>query len=394
MFGGSGSIKLARIFGIRIGVDASWFLVLFFFIFLVSGSFKNALDTSDTVAYGTAVASVLLFFVSLVLHELGHALVARRSGIEITGIDLWFFGGVAKLSRDTKSPGEEFKVAIAGPIVTLLIVLACVGAGVLVAGQNDFFDGALLRSGSELSPLELLLGWLATINAFLLVFNLIPAFPLDGGRVARALAWKLSGDRGKATRIAAMLGQGFAYILIGLGIAEFLFAGSVFGGLWLVVLGWFLAQAARGAIVQTRFSEQLEGVTVADIMDREPVAIPADLPVARVLDEYFLRYRWSWFPVTNEHGQFLGILRQERAEGAVQAAHGHQTAGALADLTDGEGKVSVEPDASVESLLGSPALRSLGALFAVDPDGVLRGVVTVEQVRRAVASAAAPGARA
>ena len=137
MFGGSGSIKLARIFGIRIGVDASWFLVLFFFIFIVSGSFKNALDTSDTVAYGTAVVSVLLFFVSLVLHELGHALVARRSGIEITGIDLWFFGGVAKLSRDTKSPGEEFKVAIAGPLVTLVIVGICVGIGVALYGQNS-----------------------------------------------------------------------------------------------------------------------------------------------------------------------------------------------------------------------------------------------------------------
>ncbi len=390
MFGGSGSIKLARIFGIRIGVDASWFLVLFFFIFIVSGSFKNALDTSDTVAYGTAVVSVLLFFVSLVLHELGHALVARRSGIEITGIDLWFFGGVAKLSRDTKSPGEEFKVAIAGPLVTLVIVGICVGIGIALYGQNSFVDGATLASGSGLSPVELLLGWLATINAFLLVFNLIPAFPLDGGRVARAIAWKLTGDRGKATRVAAGLGQGFAYILIGLGLAELLFTGSIFGALWLMVLGWFLAQAARGAVAQTRFSEQLEGVTVADIMDREPVAIPGDMPVARALDEYFLRYRWDWFPVTDEHGRFLGILRQERADGAASSANGHQSAGSLADPGEGEAKVSVQPDASVESLLGSPALRTLGALFAVDPDGVLRGVVTVEQVRRAVASAAAP----
>src|SRR5205085_2727112 len=137
MFSG-GSIQLARVLGIRIGVDVSWFFVLFFFIFILSGDFRSTLNSSDGVAYMTAVASALLFFVSLILHELGHALVARRQGIAIAGIDLWFFGGVAKMSRDTDSPGAEFKVAVAGPLVTLGIVGICAGAGVLLGGAHDF----------------------------------------------------------------------------------------------------------------------------------------------------------------------------------------------------------------------------------------------------------------
>src|SRR5437667_1667082 len=175
---GRSSIQVARIFGIRIGVDASWFLVLFVFIFLLSGSFRDTLDSSNTVAYLTAVASALLFFVSLVLHELGHAVVARRLGIEIAGIDLWFFGGIARMNRDTRSPGEEFKVAIAGPLVTLAVVALCVGAGVAAAGSQDFRDAIAFRRDAGVTPGLLLLSWLATINGALFVFNLVPAFPL------------------------------------------------------------------------------------------------------------------------------------------------------------------------------------------------------------------------
>ena len=391
MFGGSGSIKLFRIFGIRIGVDASWFVVLFLFIFLLSGSFKQVLDTSDAVAYVTTVGSVLLFFVSLVLHELGHAFAARRAGIGIDGIDLWFFGGVAKMSRDTTSPSEEFKVAIGGPIVTLIIVGICVGGSIALDGGRDFWSSATLDgAATNITPGLLLLSWLATINAFLFLFNMIPAFPLDGGRIARAIAWKITGSRLKATKISAGMGQVFAYLLIGLGIAQALFTGGIFNGLWLMVLGWFLLQAARGAVAQTKFAERIGGVTVADIMDHDPVAIPSDVQVIDAMDAYFLRYGWSWFPVIDASGRYLGIIRQERADDAIGAGDGALT---VADVLDGgevEGRVA--DDAPLEDLLGDRALREIGALFAVDHDGVLRGVVTSDQVRRAVASAiASPG---
>jgi Zn-dependent protease len=387
MFTG-GSIQLARVFGIRIGVDVSWFFVLFFFIFILSGDFRDTLNSSDTVAYVTAVASALLFFVSLVLHELGHALVARRKGIAIAGIDLWFFGGVAKMSQDTDSPGTEFKVAIAGPLVTLVIVGICAGAGVLLGGAHDFKAAVALDRKADITPGLLLLSWLALINAALFVFNLVPAFPLDGGRIARAIAWRITGDRVRATRFSAGLGQAFSYLLIGLGIAELLF-GALWGGVWFIFLGLFLGQAARGAVAQTVFAERIGGVTVADIMDRDPVSIPAALPLERAQDEYFLRYRWPWFPVVDGDGRFVGVLRQERMDPAEHPApHGDRVVSQVMDADAGDWRIG--QDASLEAVLGSEGLRRIGALMAVDPNGVLRGVVTIDQVRRALHVATVP----
>jgi Zn-dependent protease len=389
MFASGGSIQLARVFGIRIGVTTSWFLVLFFFIFVLSGSFRDTLNSSDTVAYVTAVASALLFFVSLVAHEMGHALTARRLGIETLGIDLWFFGGVAKMERDADSAGTEFKIAVAGPVVSGLVVLICAAAGIAMAGRQEFWDAVTLKAGSHISPELLLLSWLGTINAAVFVFNLLPAFPLDGGRIARAIAWKITGDRLKATRIAATLGQVFSWILIGLGLAEILWLGATLSGLWLMVIGWFLGQAARGAVAQTAFSERIEGVTVADIMDSEPVTIPASKTVSEALDEYFLRYRWPWFPVVDESGRFIGIAHEERIQGAERLGERDRPIREVTETDAGDWRVGA--DATLESLLGSEPLRRTGALFAVDGDGRLRGVVTIEQVRRALQSAAVPG---
>jgi Zn-dependent protease len=386
MFTG-GSIQLARVFGIRIGVDVSWFFVLFFFIFILSGSFRDTLNSSDGVAYMTAVASALLFFVSLVLHELGHALVARRQGIAIAGIDLWFFGGVAKMSRDTDSPAAEFKIAIAGPAVTLVLVAVCVAVGIGVGGTHDFWAAVLLDRKADVTPGLLLLGWLATINAALFVFNLVPAFPLDGGRVARAIAWRITGNRVRATRFAAALGQAFSYLLIGLGIAELLF-GAALSGVWFIFLGLFLGQAARGAVAQTVFAERIGGVTVADIMDREPVSIPATLSLDRAHDEYFLRYRWPWFPVVDGDGRFVGVLRQERIDAANPGNSADRLVGEVMDADAGDWRIG--EDASLEAVLGSEGLRRIGALMAVDPNGVLRGVVTIDQVRRALQVATVP----
>ena len=382
-----GSIQLARVFGIRIGVDVSWFFVLFFFIFFLSGSFRDTLNSSDGVAYATAVASALLFFVSLVLHELGHALVARRQGISIAGIDLWFFGGIAKMNRDTDSPGAEFKVAIAGPLVTLLVVAVCAGAGIVLAGPDDFWSAVVLDRKADVSPGLVLLSWLATINAALFLFNLVPAFPLDGGRIARAIAWRVTGDRVRATRISAALGQAFSYLLIGLGIAEVLF-GALWSGIWFIFLGLFLGQAARGAVAQTVFAERIGGVTVGDIMDREPVSIPATLPVDRADDEFFLRYRWPWFPVVDPGGRFVGLVRQDQIEGAARAGQGGRLVGEVMDADAGDWRIGEE--ASLEAVLGSEGLRRIGALMAVDPEGVLRGVVTIDQVRRALQVATVP----
>jgi len=375
-----GTIKLMRIFGIRIGVSASWFFVLFFFIYWLSEDFRGVLGSSTT-AFVVAVASALAFFASLVLHELGHAIVARRSGIGILGIDLFFFGGLARLSRESQSAGEEFRVAVAGPLVTLVIIIVSLAAYLAVAGGGNFLDTALLRAGAHPTPALVLLGWLALINTGVLAFNLVPAFPLDGGRIARAIAWKLTGDRHRATRASGHVGQGFAYLL-GAGGLYLLLAGDLSSGLWLLVISLFLGQAARGAVRASSFSERLAGITVADIMDTEPVTIPDPTSLLQAQEEFFLRYRWPWFAVTDSGGRFLGVVRRERVEQEVSEGRPALTVGEVLDEAGSAWGIST--DQPLEALIGSEGLRRLGAAVAVDGDGILRGVVTLAEVRRAL----------
>jgi Zn-dependent protease len=383
---GAGSVQLARVFGIRIGASPSWFVVLFLMIYYLSGLFNDLLvGYSNTTAYAIAVAGALLFFLSLILHELGHALVAMRNGIGVTSIDLWFFGGLAKLTREPATPGQDFRIAAAGPAVTLLIFGLCCVA--LAVANEDVVRGITLDFDRS-TPAVGLLAYLGGINLIVLLFNLVPAFPLDGGRIARALAWKITGDQNRGTRLAARLGQGFAYLLMGLGL-YLIFTSDGFGGLWLLLLGWFLAQAARGAVVSSRFSDRLEGVTVADVMDAEPIAVPIDTSVLAARDEFFYRYDLPWFPVVDRLGRFIGIVRQEPVDGAVSDGRPAMTVGDVLD-PDADTESLVRRDTPIEQLIGSERLRRFGALMVVDAEQRLCGVVTLDQVRRALA-AAVPG---
>ena len=212
MFGG-GSIQLARVFGIRIGVDFSWFLVLFLIIWSLNGQFDTLFPGQPTKAFLLAVITALLFFGSILLHELGHAVVAIRNGIPIIGIDLWMFGGVAKLERDTDSAGVEFRVAIAGPLVTLAVALVCLGAGAAISGLGDVLDGTRFQD-AQLTEVSAVLAFLTTINLFVLVFNLIPGYPMDGGRIVRAIVWWRTGDRNRSTRFAARMGRVVGWLMI------------------------------------------------------------------------------------------------------------------------------------------------------------------------------------
>jgi Zn-dependent protease len=380
MFSGR-SIQLFRVFGIRIGVDPSWFFVLFLIIWSLSGYFQDLFPGDDTKAFILAVVSALLFFLSIVLHELGHAVVAIRNGIGITGIDLWMFGGVAKMERDTDTPAVEFKVAVAGPVVTLAITLLCFALGSLLSTPDDVLRGSRFETGAFGGTVAVL-SYMASINALVLVFNLIPGFPLDGGRIARAIAWWRTGDRTRATRLAARLGRGFAIVMIGVGAFWFI-TGNLVGGIWLVFIGFFLSQAARSAELQTVITSRIEGVQVQDVMDAEPVAIPEDLPLDRALDEYFLRYRWPWFPVVDSMGRFVGLVTSQSVESVPEAVRpGRNVASVMA--RDDSGGLAAGLDQPLETLLGLDALQRLGAVMAVDANGRLRGIVTIDQVRRAL----------
>ena len=379
-----GSIQIARVFGIRIGASPSWFVVLFILIYVLSGYFTDRTGGSPTEGYLVAVAAVLLFFASIVLHELGHALAARREGITTTAIDLWFFGGIAKLSRDTDSPGAEFKIAGAGPAVTAIVCAICVGLAAALA-DGAALDVMLLSDDVAASPAVALLGFLALWNGALLVFNLIPAFPLDGGRLLRAAVWAVTGERHRATRAAGRIGEYFAYLLVGLGI--FVAAnGAAFDGIYLAIVGLFLAQGARAAIASTAFTERIDGITVADIMDSEPVTMPASTTILRAQDEFFLRYRWDWFPVVDDLRRFVGVVSEQRIDAEIAAGRPALEVGQLIDSAEAD-RWRVPSDRPLEALLGDEHLRAHGALMAVDADGVLRGVVTIEQVRRALSAA-------
>jgi len=213
------------------------------------------------------------------------------------------------------------------------------------------------------------------------VFNLLPAFPMDGGRIVRALAWWRTGDRNSATRFAANLGRVFAYIFIGGGLV-LIASGDTFGGIWLALIGFVINSSARAASMQTKLTGRISELRVSDVMDREPVAIPDQLSVEQALDEYFLRYRWPWFPVVDAAHRFLGLVVRDKADEVPETS---RTTSHVSDLLErDDGTFQVRDDAPLDSLLSSRALRRFGALMAVDADGRLSGVITAEQVGRAL----------
>ena len=375
------SFQLARIRGIRVSVGISWFFVLFLFIVALIKPFHDLLGGSRTTAYVVAVASVLSFFVSIVMHELGHAFVARRNGLTVAGIELWALGGITR-TTESPSPGVEFRVAAAGPAVTLGVVIACVVAGRVIAGSSNFFEVAVASSGARATPALVWLSWLATINALVLVINVVPAFPLDGGRMARAVIWKLTGDRNRATLVTGRVGQVFALAFGALGFWG-ISRGEGFG-LLTVVLAFVLYQAASAAVAQSMISKRIAKVTVADIMDREPVTVPAELTLLEVQDQFFTRYSWPWFAVVDPARHFLGVVRASTVDAEISAG---RPALPVVDALEPNMPVRISEKEPLEVLLGSEGLGRLGAMVAVDGDGVLRGVVTLARVQQALRTA-------
>lgn len=377
------NVQLARVFGIRVGIEWSWFIVLFVVIFVLRDYFAQILPSSSQ-AFIVAVLSTLLFFVSLLAHELGHALVARRLGLQVDGIDLWLLGGFTRTRGEIDTPLGEASLAAAGPAVTAAITVLCILAGLLFTSLRRLVDVALFNTNLHVSAPVALLSWLALINCFLLVFNLLPAFPLDGGRIAEAFVWRATGDRNRAARATARTGQAFGLLVMATGV--FVAARSAWlDGVWLVLIGLFLEQAARRAVVQSRLAERLRDVKVTDIMDTHPLTIPGRTPLLDVEEDFFVRHRWPWFAVVDETGHYLGLLRRERV---TQELAGGRPALTAAEASDDAPPWRIDTSASLESLLGSEGLRLLGAVVAVDSEGVLQGVVTLQAIRAALGAPA------
>jgi Zn-dependent protease len=327
-----------------------------------------------------AAVGALLFFATVVAHELGHALVARRQGMVIEGIDLWALGGFTRTRGEARSAGAEFRMAAAGPAVNALVIALCIGAGLVFASFHHFLDVALLESGVRVGAALVLLGWLALINTVLLAFNLLPALPLDGGRIARAIVWRVTGDPHRATRACARLGQLFGLVVIAGGFALIL-TRYIASGLWFVLIGLFLTQAARQAFVQASVGALIRDVTVADIMDREPLTIPSQTTLLDAQERYFQRGDAPWLAVTDEDGRYRGLLLHERLEHELRDGRPALTA---CEVSVDSAPWRIDASATLETALRSDGLRRLGAVIAVDSEGILRGVVTLPSIRRAM----------
>jgi Zn-dependent protease len=291
-----GGIFLGRVLGIELYLDYSWFLIAALITFSLSQHvFPTHLPGLSIHAYiALAVLAMLLFFASLLLHELGHSVVSQREGIPVHRITLLFIGGIAELSKEPTGPRAELKIALGGPVVTLLLVFLFGIAGVASAA---FSIGAA----------AVLFAWLCQVNLALLIFNAIPGYPLDGGRVLRALLWLRSGNLRRATYLSSRAGVAFSWVLIAFSI--WLLMLSQWNAFLFLFIAFFLRHAAEAGYAQTVQEELLAGVRVRDIMTKEPVTIPATLPANLAVDDYFLASHHLAFPVCDEDRAFRGLLR-------------------------------------------------------------------------------------
>ncbi len=276
------SFSLGRWAGVEIGVNWSWIVIFGLICWsLAAVVFPDAAPGLSDAAYiAMAAIAAVLFFASLLLHELGHAVVARREGMEIDGIVLWLFGGVAKFKGLFPSAGAELRIAIAGPLVSLVIGISMLALA--AAPLPDAVDGVV--------------AWLGSINLILLAFNMLPALPLDGGRVFRALVWKRTGDFTRATRIAGSIGRGFGQVMIAGGILLLFMLGAP-GGLWLALIGWFLIAAATAETRMATIAAALDPLRVADAMANRPIAAPAGATIAEFIETRFSGSRHAAYPV-------------------------------------------------------------------------------------------------
>lgn len=270
-----GALRIVKIAGIDIYIHVSWLIILVFLTFsLATGWFPTSYPGYSSLTYYIlGFISALLLFVSVLLHELAHSFVARARGLPVHNIVLFIFGGVSNLEQEPQTPGTEFSMAFVGPLVSLLIGALSYGLLALVRGSH--------------SLIEPILSYLAVTNILLGIFNLLPGFPLDGGRVLRSIIWKATGNIQTATNVATFVGQTFAYLFILLGILQF-FAGNGFGGLIIIFTGWFLLNAAQSVRTQSTLDTAFRGVTVGQVMNTNTMTVPANISLQRLVDEYFL----------------------------------------------------------------------------------------------------------
>jgi Zn-dependent protease len=361
-------VRLGSVNGIPVKADWSLLVIIWLLTWsLATGGLPALAGGYSTGAYWVAAAlTSVAFFASLLAHEFAHSFVARRDGIEVRGITLWLLGGVSELTEEATNPSDDLRIAFVGPLASLAVaVLAFIVAGIL-----DIVNVSLLVVAC--------FSWLGSVNVILGVFNLIPAAPLDGGRVLRAILWRRTGDRTRASLSATKAGRAFGYVLVAVGFVEFVYA--TWSGLWFVLLGWFLLSAAHAEENQIKLGGALSGVRVRDVMTPHPITVPADADVDTVLHEFVLRCHCSSFPVVDAAGRVVGLVTLGKLR--TLAAHHRETtpvgqiAVPLADVPQG-----APGDMLLDVLRRSPGGE--GRILVFD-NGALAGIVSPTDIANAM----------
>jgi Zn-dependent protease/predicted transcriptional regulator len=363
MFGTSW--RVARIAGIEVRVDSSWVviaLLITYSMYLRYASLYQDLSGSGAVTLG--IVATVLFFGSVLVHELAHALVAQARGIRVQDITLFLFGGATRAKVESRGPADEFLIALVGPLTSGLLA-ALFG---IVAGLGG---DALSR------PLAGTVGYLAWTNLLLAGFNLVPGFPLDGGRLLRAAIWRATGNLSRATRVASGAGQGVGWLLVAAGVA-WLLAGDLAGGIWFAFIGWFLVQAARSSSQDLQLRDLLRGVEAEDVMATNLLRIPPELSLQDAVDDYFMRYDHSGFPV-DDQGRTIGLLtlrgvrKVPRAQWPTRRVRDH-----MVPLDD---QVLAAPDTGMDDVLDKLQDGEANRVLVVQ-DGEVVGIITPTDLTR------------
>jgi len=360
------SITLGRLFGIAVGLHYSWLIIAV----LITLSLKSHFGATDpgwspATVWTAAVVTAALFFMSIVVHELAHALTARARGVSVRSITLFALGGVATMDNPPPDAKTEFWIAIAGPLASLAIGLGCYALAASLGWAPD----------ADVVPSTAVLGWLGYINVALALFNLIPGFPLDGGRILRAILWGRSGDADQSTLTAARVGQAVAFGFIFLGVMRF-FGGAGVGGLWIAFIGWFLLQAAQASYAQVAVVAELRGVRVRDIMTSDCVTVAADMPVQTLVDEHLLRTGQRCF-VVGEPGRIRGLVTPHDIKGLTRDRWATTSVGEVMRAI-GQLK-TISPDASAVEALTMMGAADVNQL-PVTTDGRFEGLVARSHV--------------
>jgi Zn-dependent protease/CBS domain-containing protein len=397
MNGSGHAVRIGRVFGIEIAFDYSWLFIVFLLTWSLASTFTHLHpDWSVGLSLGVALLASLLFFLSVVLHELAHSLVARAFGVPVRNITLFLFGGVSNIEREPPSPKAEFLTAIVGPLTSIAIgiVLLLIGSAAVDVPYDATTRGSVL---ARLGPGETLILWLGPINIVVGVFNLIPGFPLDGGRVLRSILWAITHNLHDATRWASAVGQAIGWVFVFLGVAMAFgayvpfFGRGLVSGLWLAFIGWFLSSAAAQTWRRQLVHETLEGVTVSTLMRPVHDVVPETADVSTFVDRWLMKSEQRAFAVYDADGRLAGIVTLADVRGIPRSAWLDMRV--LQIMTPRHRLVVASPSEGVAEALDKLMRADVGQLPVLDGERLV-GMLNRNDVARWIElHAQPPGAR-